>query len=47
MDGESENVPSVPYLLAILERISEADLPANREAILSGEPNATDVGRRL
>lgn len=33
--------------LTILERISEADLPANREAILSGEPNATDVRRRL
>jgi hypothetical protein len=33
--------------LTILERISEADLPANREAILSAEPNATDVGRRL
>jgi hypothetical protein len=32
--------------LTILERISEADLPANREAILSDEPNATDVRRR-
>jgi len=32
--------------LTILERISEADLPANREAILSDEPTATDARRR-